>query len=280
MKVITRNLISLPGALLLTALMSMSVSAHIQTESSSFPDIKSSEARFDITVLVGVGVIPETSVFEPKRKFSRSDLAAWSALSASLLEKTEGKPDVNALAKAALDKGLVKSLEGDASYAEINAVFFQGKNKPAQPDAVPTRAEAASYIVTGLVTPVAGSLLEKSGQHAGPTGVVAKVESRANADGGESVFITIGEQTLPMYTHGRVGNGPSDLAKWSGRTVRRSFIRTQGEFSTWAYLESETVAGDADEPAHDHSAHKHADGDEETQAKSGTDEHAEHKHAE
>lgn len=278
MKMIKRNLMSLTSALLFTALMSLSVFAHIQTDSSSFPDIKSSEARFDITVLVGAGVIPETSVFEPKRKFSRSDLAAWSALSASLLEKFEGKPDVNALAKAALDKGLVKSLEGDATYADINVVFFQGKNPPAQPEAVPTRAEAASYIVTGLVTPVAGSLLEKSGQHAGPTGVVAKVEARANADGGESVFITIGEQTLPMYTHGRVGNGPSELAKWSGRTVRRSFIRTQGEFSTWAYLESETVAGDADEPAHDHSTHKHAD--EETPAKSGTDEHAEHKHAE
>lgn len=233
------------------------VNAHIQTETSQFPDIKSSDARFDIVVLVGAGIIPETSVFEPQKKLSRSDLAAWGALSAKLLGKIEGKADVSALAKVALEKGLVKSLDGDATYAEINTVFFQGKDQPAQADAVPTRAEAASYIAAGLVNPVPGSLLEKTGLQPGPTGK-AMVESKTNADGGTSFFITIGDKTLAMYVHGRVGNGPSDLAKWSDRTVRRSFILKQGEVSVWAYLESETVAGGA-EPAHDHASHKHAE---------------------
>ena len=41
------------------------VMAHIMTDTSQFPDVKSSEARFDILVLVGLGVIPETTTFEP-----------------------------------------------------------------------------------------------------------------------------------------------------------------------------------------------------------------------
>lgn len=231
-------------------------SAHIQTEKNLFPDIKGSDARFDIVVLVSAGIVPETKEFGPDKKLSRTDLAAWAA-NLSGLVKTEEKPDVNTLAKAALDKGLVKSIEGDATYSEINAVFFLGKDQPAQPDAVPTRAQAASYLAKALATPVPGSLLEKSGLTSGPTGAVTKVESRTNPDGGSTNYVTIGDKSLPVYTHAKVGNGPSDIAKWKGLTARRTFVRKVGEISVWAYLESETVAGQAEEPEHDHSSHKH-----------------------
>jgi hypothetical protein len=232
--------------------------AHILNEASQFPDIKDTDARFDIVLLVGAGVIPETPQFEPEKNLTRTDLAAWAAQTAGLL-KSADKPDIKALASAALDQGLVTTLEGDATYADINTVFMQGKGATAEANAVPTRAKAASYLAVGLVSPVAGSLLEKTAVVPGPTGVVSGVESKTNPDGGSSQFLAIGDTSLPVYTHAKVGNGSSSLAKWKGLTVRRSFIRKMGDISVWLYLEADTVAGQTAEPAHDHSTHKHAE---------------------
>ncbi len=64
--------------------------AHIKNEASQFPDIEFSDARFDIVVLVGAGIIPETPVFEPDAPFSRFDLATWAALAENL--GVGGKP--------------------------------------------------------------------------------------------------------------------------------------------------------------------------------------------
>lgn len=253
MKNLFRNTVHY-SALIALMLITGQVMAHIQSEKNLFPDIKDSDARFDIVVLVAAGVVPETKEFGPDQKLSRADLAAWAATAAKLVESSE-KPDTATLAKAALDKGLVKSIDGEATYAELNAVFLEGKDQPAQADAVPTRGQAASYLVKGMLTAADGSLVGKAGLKAGPAGVVSKVESRTNPDGGSTTYMTIGDQTLPVYTHGKVGNGPTDLAKWNGLNARRTFIRKVGEISVWAYLESDTAA--AAEPEHDHSTHKH-----------------------
>ena len=246
-------------ALILLAMFAVysQAEAHVLTDANQFPDIKTSEARFDIVVMVAAGIVPETPEFGPDKKLSRADIAAWASNVAGLLGKPSAKPDVNALAKAALDQGLVKSIEGDATYAEINALFFAGKDQPAQPEGVPTRGQAASYLAKGVATPVPGSLLEKSGLQAGPTGAVTNVESRTNPDGGSTNYVTIGDTTLPVYAHAKVGNGPSDVAKWKGLTARRTFIRKLGDVSVWAYIETETVAGQATDPAHDHGSHQH-----------------------
>jgi len=252
------NRMAIQAVALIMVLACVQVQAHILNETSQFPDIKTSEARFDIVLLVGAGVVPETPQFEPDKKLARTDLAAWAAQTAGLL-KSADKPDIKALANAALEQGLVSSLEGDATYADLNKVFLQGKGATGSADAVPTRAQAASYLVAGLLTPVAGSLLEKTAIVPGPTGVVTSVESKTNPDGGSSQFLAIGDTSLPVYTHAKVGNGSSSLAKWKGLTVRRSFIRKLGDISVWLYLEAETVAGQTAEPAHDHSTHKHAE---------------------
>jgi len=76
----------------------------------------------------------------------------------------------------------------------------------------------------------------------GPAGHAARVELQRNPDGGNTYMITIGETSLPMYAHGRVANGPTDLVQWDGRTVRRSFIRERGDLAFWAYLEAEPLA--------------------------------------
>ncbi len=215
--------------------------AHIKNEASQFPDIEYSDARFDIVLLVGAGIIPETPVFEPDAPFSRSDLATWAALAEDLGAGGE-TPDTDALATAALEQGLVASIDGQATYEEINTVFFHGQLTPDRPAATPTREEAASYIAMHLTSSAGEALLARRGVRKGPAGHAARVELKRNPDGGNTYMITIGDTSLPMYAHGRVANGPTDLVQWDGRMVRRSFIREQGDLGVWTYLEAEPIA--------------------------------------
>jgi hypothetical protein len=216
-----------------------SADAHIKNEASQFPDIEFSESRFDIVVLVGAGIIPETPVFEPDKAFSRKDLATWAALSANL--GTGGEtPDIEALAQAALNDGLVDSLDGEATYADINRLFFAGQLAIEDAQRTPSKAEAASFIAAQLHTDAGLALLTKRGLSTGNTGEVSSVESRSGHHG-SAYFISIGDRTLEMYSHGRVANGPTDLLQWQGRMVSRSFLRGEGESMMWAYLEAQPI---------------------------------------
>lgn len=213
--------------------------AHIKNEASQFPDIEFSESRFDIVVLVGAGIIPETPVFEPDKPLSTKELATWAALSANLGAGGE-TPDTEALAKAALSAGLVDSLEGTAVYEDLNRLFFDGRLTFEDAQGTPTKAQAASFIAAQLDAEAGLALLSKRGLRRGGTGEVNSVESRAG-DHGSAYFIDIGGTTLEMHSHGRVANGPTDLLQWEGRIVARSFLRGEGEASMWAYLEAEPI---------------------------------------
>lgn len=215
--------------------------AHIKNEASQFPDIEFSDARFDIVLLVGAGIIPETPVFEPDALFTRVDLATWAALAEGPGAGGE-TPDTDSLATAALEQGLIASIDGQATYQEINKVLFRGQLTPDQPAAIPTKGEAASYIATHLTTTAGAALLARRGVRNGPAGYAARVELKRNPDGGNTYMITVGDTSLPMYAHGRVANGPTDLVQWDGLTVRRSFIREQGDLEFWTYLEAEPIA--------------------------------------
>lgn len=224
----------------LLTLVTATVSAHIKNDASQFPDIEFSDARYDIVILVGAGIIPETPVFEPDSPLLIKDLAVWAALYNNLGEGGE-TPDTDKLAKVALENNLVTTLDGPASYADINRIFFQGALTVDPAATAPTKADAAVFIAEKLSAPEGASLLEKRGLQPGPTGAVTAVESRANTDGGSSYFITLNGSTMPMYAHGRVANGPTDLLQWKGRQVRKSFIRKQGDLNLWMYLEAEPV---------------------------------------
>ncbi len=221
--------------------------AHIKNEASQFPDIEFSDARFDIVLLVGAGIIPETPVFEPDALFTRVDLATWTALAEELGVGGE-TPDTDALATAALEQGLIASIDGQATYEDINKIFFRGKLDPDRPAATLIKGEAASYIATHLTSSAGEALLARRGVRKGPAGHAARVELQSNPDGSNTYMITIDDLSLPMYAHGRVANGPTDLVQWDGRTVRRSFIREQGDLAFWTYLEAEPIAtpGDSD----------------------------------
>jgi hypothetical protein len=219
--------------------------AHIKNEASQFPDIEFSESRFDIVVLVGVGIIPETPVFEPDKALSIKDLAIWAALSAELGAGGE-TPDTEALAQAALGHGLVDTLDGEATYADINRLFFDGQQTIEDAQRIPSKAEAASFIAAQLHTDAGLALLAKRGLKTGGTGEVTSVESRSGHHG-SAYFISIGGTTLEMHSHGRVANGPTDLLQWQGRTVSRSFLRGEGESTMWAYLEAQAIMEEVSE---------------------------------
>lgn len=212
--------------------------AHIKNEASQFPDIEYSDARYDIVVLVGAGIIPQTPVFEPESPLSRHDLGAWVALARGL--GTGGEtPDVDALAEAALEHGAVESLDGNATYADLNALFFGGSLSVDEPGRTPTRGEAASFIADQLPTEAGLALLESLDLEIGATGAVTSVRTEGGEGRGASYVITVGGTDLPMYAHGRVANGPVDLLQWNGRNIRRSFVRDAGDGPMWIYLEAE-----------------------------------------
>ena len=225
-------------ALIVTGLLVCgSASGHIKNEATQFPDIEYSAARFDIVVLVGAGIIPETPVFEPDKALSNAELAAWVALAAGLGRGGENA-DTAALAAAALEQGIVDSLEGDASLADLDRLFFAGDLGIEDGEQVPTKAEAASLIATGLGSEVGHALLEKRNLAAGVVGEVTEVAIEEGHHGNVYV-LTVGGSKLQMGEHGRVANGPTDLLQWEGRSVRRSFIRGSGEHAQWIYLEAE-----------------------------------------
>ena len=214
--------------------------AHIKNEASQFPDIEFSESRFDIVVLVGAGIIPETPVFEPDKSMSKRELAVWAGLAADLGSGGE-TPDVTSLADSALDHGLVDSLLGDATLADINVAIFEGALSVENAETVPTKAEAATFIAEQLSLDAGMTLLNKKGLQVGDTGVVTKVQSGDSHHGAATYIITIDGTSLPMYSHGRVANGPVDLLQWQGRDVGRSFVRGEGQSAMWIYLETEQI---------------------------------------
>ena len=196
--------------------------AHIKNEATQFPDIEYSAARFDIVVLVGIGIIPETPVFEPDKALSKAELATWVALARGL--KSGGEtPDVTALAAVALEQGAIDSLQGDATVDDVNRLFFDGQLQLDDAARTPNKAEAASLIASEL-------------DNAG--GEVSAVVSAEGHHGGNAYIMTIGGTALPMDEHGRVANGPTDLLQWQGRQVVRSVVRGSGDHASWIYLEA------------------------------------------
>ncbi len=229
-----------PGLAVLLSFATMAVSAHIKNEATQFPDIEYSDARFDIVVLVGAGIIPETPVFEPDKALSKAELATWVALAEGLGRGGE-TPDTDALAAAAVAAGRVDTLEGNATLADLDRLFFGGELALDDAERTPSKAEAARLIATQLGTDAGRVLLDNRGLASGATGDVVSVEVREGHHG-TAYVMTIGATTLQMDEHGRVANGPTDLLQWEGRKVRRSFVRGDGDRARWIYLEAEPPA--------------------------------------
>ena len=226
------------GCTLLLTLIFAGISlAHTDNETTLFPDIAEHEARYDILMLAAMGIIPESDKFQPENVLPRRELAVWGMLAARQGVLTE--TDSEQLAELALRQNIIESLEGSASYDDINNVLFHGSLAPEQGNANPSRAEAVSFIVANLEREITGgSLLSKLGMQRGPAGKVEKVESKMNPDGSSTFYVTIAGIKIPFYSHGKVANGPVDVGQWQNREIARSVIREISGFKLWVYLEA------------------------------------------
>jgi hypothetical protein len=229
--------------ILFLSFFSTSTLAHTTNESTLFPDIKGSSARFDVILLVGIGIVPETNKFNPDTNLTRSDLAVWGALAHGLVVPVPGEAvDIQGIASTAMNKGIIDNLNGNASYKDINQVLFDGGLQIDSSETMPTRAQAAEFIVANLEANIKGeSLLSRREMHLGPTGKVIDVQSKMNPDGGSTMYLTLGEESYAVYSHGKLANGPVDLKQWKGKMVRRSIVRNLGQFQLWVFLEAGDV---------------------------------------
>ncbi len=221
----------------------VAATAHVKNEETQFPDLEYSDARIEILLLSALGIIPETPVFEPEAPLTRTALGSWVALARGLAEPSE-TPDVDALAAASLEAGLIASRDGEATWRDLSDAFLDGAPALETPDATPSKEAAARFLVEHLGAGRDG-LAMASDVEPGPRGVVAEVQTEKQPDGGSAYFVTIGQTTHPAYTHARVANGPTDLLAWEGRTVVRSYTRRIGDRTFWLFLEAEPLAAAA-----------------------------------
>jgi hypothetical protein len=156
------------------------VSAHMTVEDRFYEDVVYSKSMEQIVLLRSLNVISAdsyVSLFMPQEKLTRADLALWSANFRRLAE-SGSKPEQ--WRQAAMEHRLVASLDGYATYRDINQAYFDGKAPaPDNPDAEPTREQFAVYMGQFLTDAVDGkTLYVLAGMTPGPTGVIDKVAKR------------------------------------------------------------------------------------------------------
>ncbi|MEI7026069.1 LPXTG cell wall anchor domain-containing protein [Paenibacillus sp. y28] len=217
-------------SLLLAVLLLPSAAwAHIANEDSLYEDIAWSEARDSIVLLSGLGIIPYAhgaSLFKPKEPLSRADLAYWAG---SFAKAAGDGAEPEAVRQAALAKGLVSGLEGNATPEDVNRAFFQGQASIKAPSGQLSREGFATLMSTLLTVQVNGkTIVDAAGYAAGPSGTVEKVEAQETkgADGRTSarIMLTIGGQQAQLNAHPKVLHAPSDAALWEGKTVQAAWL--------------------------------------------------------
>lgn len=207
-----------------------SASAHIANEKTEFPDIGAAPEAGDIVLLVALGVVPETPVFEPDARLTRRDLAAWAALAHRRAPGGEA-PDLAALVAAG--RPYLPSLSGDATLADVDRAIFDGRLRLSEEaGGAVTKAQAAAFIADHL----GPAELRSFGVAPGPTGPVAEVRTETTPDGEASYTLVLAGRPYPVYEHARVV-GPTDLTLWEGGTVVRSYLQAGSEGGAIVFAE-------------------------------------------
>ncbi|THF75760.1 hypothetical protein [Cohnella fermenti] len=232
--------------------------AHVMTSANVYTDISLSAAKEEIVLLTGMNIIVyshDDTLFRPQEKLSRSELAAWAAVFSGRAAAGDAPEQA---AQAALSAGLAQSLDGNATYEDVNLAFFGGAlaldaaqgteggngfgtttttdnetaydttsgTAPAAAAAAAsnelTREQFALFMGEHLLEPLPGGTLpEQAGYLTGPAGVVGKVSE--DKQGGYR--IEIAGETYRLYEHPRVLSAAADPAQWKGLTLQRSWLK-------------------------------------------------------
>lgn len=223
-----KKVVSLITALFLVLLIGVvPVSAHVQNEKNLYSDIEYSEALQEIVLLHGIraiGIEGGVNLFKPFEMLTRSDLAFWAGRFHGL-GGTGAAAD--AIRQAALEAGLVPSLDGYATYGDVNQAYFGGAAPVEDEEATMTREEFALYMGQFFTEPVDGkTLFDMANYEAGPTGIVEEVDKVTVTEGGNTydVFrIAIGGEWYQVSHHPKILNGPVDLTQWIDKMVEASW---------------------------------------------------------
>jgi len=194
--------------------------AHITNENTIYEDVEYSQAKEQLVALRSINAIGYESganVFEPQKKLTKLDLAfhvsTFYALGGDEEESTLTKEQT---AQLAVDKGYVDSLEGNATYQDVNKAYFDGKIDLKEEKKELTKEEFVFFLTYDLK-----DLLTKAHVTEGPTGTVDSVK----VAGEEEITFVVDGKSYAFYGHGKVINGPVDLTQWKGKKIGESYLK-------------------------------------------------------
>ncbi|WP_301170181.1 hypothetical protein [Brevibacillus nitrificans] len=210
--------------MLLALIMPTNALAHITNEQNLYEDLQYSEAKAQIVYLSGLGVIAAdhgTALFSPKEKLTRADLAYWAGSFFKLAGKEAKHEEI---AQAAVAKGLVSSLDGNATYEDVNLAYLQGKVQVEKAKDEVTREAFAQFVYEHR----GKTLYEQAGFSQGPVGKVDKVTSLEEKDAAgnstKSYIVKIADQPYKITAHPKIVQAPVDPTEWEGRTIEESWM--------------------------------------------------------
>ncbi|MFJ8259049.1 hypothetical protein ACIQ4Z_17670 [Peribacillus asahii] len=214
---------------MLLLLMASSVSAHVVNQDNLYDDIKYSEAADDVVFLSGMGIISYQHgdiVYRPQDPLTRAELARWAGVFFGAADSDATSEEIE---KAALKEGIVPSLEGNATYEDVNQAYFKGNASPSNPQDGLMREEFAQFIGSNLSVEIDGkTLYDYAGFVKGPTGVVEKVtETEATNDQGDRMktyHLHINGEEYRVSEHPRVLNAAVDPLIWEGKSLKESWL--------------------------------------------------------
>ncbi|MBU8713355.1 hypothetical protein KM924_12670 [Brevibacillus parabrevis] len=245
------------------------VSAHIVNEQNLYDDLQYSKATSQIVYLSGLGVIPYdhhgSTLFSPQEKLTREELAYWAGTFGKLQESGAARTEVTA---AALAKGLVPSLDGNATYADVNQAYFAGKLAVQDAGRELTREQFALFVFEHRKDEAEGkSLYDRGGFLAGPTGKVDKVSVREEKDAegkaAKVYSLTVSGASYDVSAHPRVLQAAVDPAEWEGRAIQEAWLmnvagKSQPQLQLIQFEQSANASAQPEKAASADHAHEHA----------------------
>jgi len=206
------------------------VMAHVTNEKTIYDDIEFSKAKKEIVYLRGLNVIAYEKgahLFKPQDTLTKADLAYWVGTFHKLGGHETTKEEMQ---KLAIEKGYIDSLEGNATYADINIAFFAGKAPVEQPDAELTKEEFALFMGRFLTEEVEGkTLFDKAGYEPGPSGTIEQVSFVMEGEGEKAYKVftyKINGETVQVSKHPKILYGLVDLSAWEGKQIATSWMMT------------------------------------------------------
>lgn len=227
-----RSLVLCIATIIFTCSMSSLASAHIMNQNNTFNDVAYSEVADRIVFLAALQIVSavEDDSYKPLQTLTMKQLGTWLANYHQLQGETNEE-----LANIAFQKGLIASLDGEATYATVNEAYFNNEVEIQNPEATLNHEQFAQFIVANLTE----EMVERSDLLAGPSGVVEAAETiEQEVDGNVKKInvITVAGKQYALTSHPYVIAASTDPAVWVGQKLAESYF-SQMESSDYQALQ-------------------------------------------